>query len=159
MCVTLVLVIRRDAIKLLPDRCRRRRRRFRRYYRPRRRRRCARCPTQRPDGDGGRRQERAACRRGVDGDAAANARGAYAARGRSKSRRRLDIVRRIDDGDNGPDRKEIQDNGGVREEVRRTQISIPESGRGPAENATRVYYPRDESLWPPAPPATTDRTG
>jgi len=46
-----------------------------------------------------------------------------------------------------------------RERERDRRISRPENGRGPAENATRVYYPRDESLWPPAPPATTDRAG
>lgn len=65
-------------------------------YRRRRRRR-ARRTAQGRGGDGGRRRgrETAACRRGVDGDAAARARGAYAARGQSKSRRRLDVSRDV----------------------------------------------------------------
>lgn len=86
--VTLIPVTRRGAVGLLSDRRRRyRSRRRRRRWRVRR-------AAQEPDGDGSRRRERAADRRGVAGDAA-SARGAYAARGRSKSRWRLDITRWI----------------------------------------------------------------
>jgi len=79
-----------------PPRCRRRRRR---------RRRRARRTAQGRGGGGGRRRGRAAaaCRRGVDGEAAASARGAYAARGQSKSRRCSDVSRRCSRGEGGGD--------------------------------------------------------
>lgn len=141
-----------DAHPDLP-RCRRRRRR---------RRRRARRTAQGRGGDGGRRRGRAAaaCRRGVDGDAAASARGAYAARGQSKSRRCLDIARRCTRGRRQRRGEDAEAGWKKGKGVRRAQISRPgERERSGGKRDAHVYYPRDESLWPPAPPATTDRAG
>lgn len=142
-----------DAHPDLP-RCRRRRRR---------RRRRARRTAQGRGGDGGRRRGRAAaaCRRGVDGDAAASARGAYAARGQSKKPAvRLDIARRCTRGRRQRRGKDAEADGKKGKGVRRAQISkTRERERSGGKRDAHVYYPRDESLWPPAPPATTDRAG